>query len=145
MVCYRRIIYFHVTFIKQKGLPDSPVRVCAMTLECARIDGINLAQGVCDTEVPLPVRQGVLKGMDAGFNTYTRFDGLAILGEAIARKMADYNGLQVDPDTEVIVSSGSTGSFYCACIALLNPVDEVILFDPYHGYNVNTLLKPKLH
>src|SRR3989304_7839189 len=145
MLCYRIIFFSHFSFIKQKGLPDSPVRVCAMTLECARIDGINLAQGVCDTEVPLPVRQGVLKGMDAGFNTYTRFDGLAILGEAIARKMADYNGLQVDPDTEVIVSSGSTGSFYCACIALLNPGDEVILFDPSHCYYVNTLLKPKLH
>ncbi|HLB05718.1 MAG TPA: pyridoxal phosphate-dependent aminotransferase [Thermodesulfobacteriota bacterium] len=112
----------------------------AMTIECARIGGINLAQGVCDTEVPLPVRQGVQKGMDLGFNSYTRFDGLAILREAIAKKMAEYNGMEVDPETEIIVSAGSTGAFYCACLALLNPGDEVILFEPYYGYHVNTLL-----
>ncbi len=123
---------------KASLIAQSDIR--AMTLECTRLGGINLAQGVCDTEVPLPVRQGVQKGMEAGFNTYTRFDGLAILREAIARKMADYNGLQADPDTEVIVSSGSTGSFYCSCLALLNPGDEVILFEPFYGYHVNILL-----
>ncbi len=113
-----------------------------MTIECARIGGINLAQGVCDTEVPLPVRQGVQKGMDLGFNSYTRFNGLAILREAIAKKMAEYNGMEVDPETEIIVSAGSTGAFYCACLALLNPGDEVILFEPCYGYHVNTILRP---
>ncbi len=112
----------------------------AMTLECTRIGGINLAQGVCDTEVPLAVRQGVQKGIDAGYNSYTKYDGLAVLREAIAKKMADYNGMQVDPETDVIVSAGSTGSFYCVCLALLNPGDEVILFEPFYGYHVNTLL-----
>lgn len=112
----------------------------AMSIECERVGGINLAQGVCDTEVPLSVRQGVQKGMDAGFNSYTRFDGLAVLREAIAKKMADYNGMQVDPETDIVVSAGSTGSFYCACLALLNPGDEVILFEPFYGYHVNTLL-----
>jgi len=123
---------------KSSLIAQSEIR--AMTIACAKIGGINLAQGVCDTEVPLPVRQGVQKGMDAGFNSYTRFDGLAILREAIAKKMADYNGLQADPETDIIVSSGSTGSFYCACLALLNPGDEVILFEPFYGYHVNTLL-----
>jgi len=112
----------------------------AMTIECAKIGGINLAQGVCDTEVPLRVRQGVQKGMDAGFNSYTRFDGLAVLREAIAKKMAVYNGMEVDPETDIVVSAGSTGSFYCASLALLNPGDEVILFEPFYGYHVNTLL-----
>src|SRR3990172_9219492 len=112
----------------------------AMTIECAKIGGINLAQGVCDTEVPLRVRQGVQKGMDAGFNSYTRFDLLAVLREAIAKKMAVYNGMEVDPETDIVVSAGSTGSFYCASLALLNPGDEVILFEPFYGYHVNTLL-----
>ena len=60
---------------KSSLIAQSEIR--AMTIACAKIGGINLAQGVCDTEVPLPVRQGVQKGMDTGFNSYTRFDGLA--------------------------------------------------------------------
>lgn len=59
---------------------------------------------------------------------------------AIACKIRDYNGIEADPETEIIVSAGSTGAFYCACLALLNPGDAVILFEPYYGYHLNTLL-----
>lgn len=111
-----------------------------MSIECERACGINLAQGVCDTEVPLPVRRGAQEAIDAGINSYTRFDGLAELREAIARKMKAYNGIAADPETEIVVSGGSTGSFYCACLALLDPGDEVIVFEPYYGYHINTLL-----
>ncbi|MGH9681617.1 MAG: pyridoxal phosphate-dependent aminotransferase [Candidatus Acidiferrales bacterium] len=109
----------------------------------ARIEqagGINLAQGVCDTPVPLPVREGASRGIENGINSYTRFDGLAELREAIAQKVRQYNGITADPETEIVVSAGSTGAFYCACLALLDPGDEVILFEPYYGYHVNTLL-----
>ena len=54
--------------------------------------------------------------------------------------MKDYNGIDTDPESEIIVSAGSTGAFYCACLALLNPGDEVILFEPYYGYHINTIL-----
>lgn len=112
----------------------------AMSIECEKVGGINLAQGVCDTEVPLPVRRGAQCAVDAGINSYTRYDGLPQLREAIARKMKRYNGISANPETEITVSAGSTGAFYCACLALLNPGDEVILFEPYYGYHVNTLL-----
>jgi len=112
----------------------------AMTIECEKVGGINLAQGVCDTEVPLPVRRSAQRAIDDGVNSYTRYDGLRELREAIARKMASYNGIAADPATDVVVSGGSTGAFYCACLALLDPGDEVILFEPYYGYHVNTLL-----
>jgi len=112
----------------------------AMTLECEKVAGINLAQGVCDTEVPLPVRRAAQEAMDRGVNSYTRYDGLAVLREAIAGKMARYNGIAADPATDIVVSGGSTGAFYCACLALLDAGDEVILFEPYYGYHVNTLL-----
>ena len=46
----------------------------------------------------------------------------------------------MDPDTEIVVSGGATGAFYCACLALLNPGDEVILFEPYYGYHLQTLV-----
>jgi aminotransferase len=119
------------------GLEQSEIR--AMTIACDRVEGINMAQGVCDTGVPEAVRRGAQRAMDRGLNTYSRFDGLAELREAIAEKAAAYNGLLVDPETEITVSAGATGAFHCACLALLNPGDEVVLFEPYYGYHVSAL------
>jgi aminotransferase len=116
---------------------QSEIRV--MSIECEKINGINLAQGVCDTEIPEPVRRGAKQAIDTGVNSYTRCEGLAPIRRAIADKMRHFNGIECDPDTEVVVSAGSTGSFYNACLALLNPGDEVILFEPYYGYHLNTL------
>ena len=112
----------------------------AMSIECEKVNGINLAQGVCDTDVPAAVRRAVEQGIESGFNSYSRFDGLRELREAIAQKMAKSNGMIVDPETEITVSAGSTGAFYCAALALLNPGDEVLVFEPFYGYHVNTLL-----
>lgn len=112
----------------------------AMSMECERLKGINLAQGVCDTPLPLEVREGARQAMEAGLNSYTRCDGIDELRVAISVKMRAYNGLTVDPQRHIVVSSGSTGSFYSACLALLNPGDEVILFEPFYGYHLNTLL-----
>jgi len=123
---------------RSEGIVQAEIRV--MTIECEKVGGINLAQGVCDTGVPLPVASGAKKAIDEGINSYTRYDGLAELRQAIAKKISAYNGITADPETEITVSAGSTGSFYCACLALLDPGDEVILFEPYYGYHVNTLL-----
>jgi aminotransferase len=112
----------------------------AMTIECDRVGGVNLAQGVCDTPPPPIVIEGAHRAMLAGTNTYTRYDGLADLRQAIAFKVKRDAGLDVDPETQITVSAGSTGAFYCACLSLLNPGDEVILFEPYYGYHKNTLL-----
>jgi aminotransferase len=62
------------------------------------------------------------------------------LRSAIAKKLRAYNRVDVDPETEVVVTSGSTGAFYAACLALLDEGDEVILFEPFYGYHLNTLL-----
>jgi aminotransferase len=117
---------------------QSEIRV--MSIECEKVKGINLAQGVCDTPVPEEVREGARRAMERGINSYTRAEGLAPLRQAIVEKMRRFNGIACDPETEVIVNSGSTGSFYSACLALLNPGDEVILFEPYYGYHLNTLV-----
>jgi len=117
---------------------QSEIRV--MSIECEKIKGINLSQGVCDTEVPEPVREAAKRAIDGGINSYTRAEGLAPIREAIAEKMRRFNGIECDPETEVIVNSGATGSFYAACMALLNPGDEVILFEPYYGYHLNTIV-----
>ena len=65
---------------KSSLIAQSEIRV--MTLECARVGGINLAQGVCDTEFPLPVGQGAKEAIVAGINSYTRYDGLKVLRKA---------------------------------------------------------------
>lgn len=111
-----------------------------MSIECDRLGGINLSQGVCDTEVPLEVRRGAQEAIEKGMNSYTRYDGLPELREAIATKQKKFTGLEVDPEKEIVVSGGSTGALYCACLALLDPGDEVILFEPYYGYHLSTLL-----
>src|SRR5271170_6048515 len=112
----------------------------SMTVECDRLGGVNLAQGVCDTELPAPVAERAIEAIREGYNIYTRLDGIAPLREAIARKLARDNRLTVDPESEVLVTSGATGGFYAAALALLDPGDEVILFEPFYGYHLNTLL-----
>lgn len=102
--------------------------------------GLNMAQGVCDTPVPPVVLAGAESAIREGHNVYTRFDGLPELRQAIAKKLANYNGIQADPDTEVTVSAGATGAFHCACAALLNSGDEVILFEPYYQYHISALV-----
>jgi aminotransferase len=111
----------------------------AMSVACDQIGGINLAQGVCDTPVPPVVEAEALAAIHAGHNIYTRLDGIARLRNAIAAKQFHNYALEYDPETEVLVSSGATGGFHAAVMALLNPGDEVLLFEPFYGYHVSTL------
>lgn len=77
-----------------------------MTVECDRVGGVNLAQGVCDTELPAPVREAAISAIEQGHNIYTRLDGIAPLRAAISRKLAEYNQVHANPDTQVLVTSG---------------------------------------
>lgn len=110
-----------------------------MTAACERMGGINLAQGVCDTPVPAPVEAEALAAIQRGDNIYTRLDGIARLRAAIAAKQRRDYGLAYDPESEVLVASGATAGLHAAAMALLNPGDEVILFEPFYGYHVATL------
>jgi aminotransferase len=111
----------------------------AMTTECDRIGGINLAQGVCDTPVPAVIEAAAIQAIRDGHNIYTRCDGIARLREAIAAKQLRDYGLRYDSEREVLVASGATGGYHAAAMALLNPGDEVLIFEPFYGYHVNTL------
>jgi len=111
----------------------------AMSVECDRIGGINMAQGVCDTPVPAPVQEGAIRAIHDGHNIYTRLDGIARLRNAIAAKQRRDCGLDYDPESEILVASGATGGLHAAAMALLNPGDEVLLFEPFYGYHVSTL------
>ena len=123
---------------RMAALAHSEIR--AMTQACVQANGLNMAQGVCDTPVPSVVLRAAAQAMERGKNVYSRFDGLPELRQAIAKKLAQYNGIAADPETDITVSAGATGSFHCACLALLNPGDEVILFEPYYQYHISALL-----
>ena len=110
-----------------------------MSIECRRVGGINLAQGVCDTPVPEAVLQGAAQAIGQGMNTYTHYAGLLQLREALALKQKRFSTVTFDPECEIIVSAGATGALYCAFQALLNPGDEVIVFEPFYGYHISTL------
>jgi aminotransferase len=128
------------------GVMQSEIR--AMSVECDRIGGINLAQGVCDTPVPQVVEEAAIAAIREGYNIYTRLDGIGRLRTAIAAKQQRDYSLDYDPETEVLVTSGATAGLHAAAMALLNPGDEVLLFEPFYGYHVATLnslrIKPVL-
>jgi aminotransferase len=111
----------------------------AMSVECECIKGINLAQGICDTPVPTIVEEGAIQAIRDGHNLYTRLDGIHRLRHAIAAKLLRDSKLAYDPESEIMVSSGASGGFLAAAQALLNPGDEVLVFEPFYGYHVSTL------
>ena len=111
----------------------------AMSVACAAVNGINLAQGVCDTDPPHAVVESAIAAIHAGHNIYTRAEGIESLREAIAHKLAHFNKLDVNPDSQILVTSGATGAMQATAMALLNPGDECILFEPFYGYHVSTL------
>ncbi|MDE0753668.1 MAG: pyridoxal phosphate-dependent aminotransferase [Woeseiaceae bacterium] len=112
----------------------------AMSVECERVGGINLSQGVCDLPVPEPVVRAAKMAIDAGNNSYSRHDGTDALRRALAGKYQRLAGLDVDPETNVVATSGATGALYCSCLALLEPGDEVMLFEPYYSYHESTIV-----
>ena len=116
----------------------------AMTAACDDVGGVNLAQGVCDTEPPAVVIEGAIKAMHDGLNIYTRADGILRLRRAIGDQVVRTHGITVDPVREVMIASGATGAFQAAIEALLNPGDEVLLFEPFYGYHANMLASRKV-
>ncbi len=117
-----------------------------MTTECDVMGGINLAQGVCDTpKSPLSPRRRPFKPFRGATTFATRCDGIARLRQAIADKQLRDYGLQYDPENEVMAASGATGGLHAAAMALLNPGDEVLLFEPYYGYHAVTLLSMRVN
>lgn len=120
----------------------------SMSRACDAVGGINLGQGICDLPTPPPVARGAAEAIAENRVIYTAPEGIAPLRTAIAGKIERLYGLTYDPDGEVVVTSGATGGFAAACLALFDPGDEIILFEPYYGYHLNTVLSfglvPKL-
>jgi len=125
------------TAARIEGLKQSEIR--RMSLECAKVSGINLGQGICDQPIEPIIKEAAIRAIDADHSIYTRLDGIDELRRRIAAKMRGYNGIVCDPDGEVVVTVGATGAFVTACMAFLDPGDEVVIFSPFYSYHVNIL------
>lgn len=109
------------------------------------LGGVNLSQGICDQPAPPEVKEAAKRAIDADYSIYTDLRGLAALRCGIAEKMHRFNGIQVDPEREIVVTCGAAGAFTCVAMATLNPGDEVVCFSPFYNYYPETLALLDVH
>lgn len=110
----------------------------AMTIICNKVEGINMAQGLCDLEVPDVVQAGAQEAITSGKNVYTSAFGEPYLRDAIGDTLTRNYGRTIKAES-VLVSNGATGALYCLATTMFDEDDEIILFEPYYGYHVSTL------
>lgn len=104
-----------------------------MSALAVRTGAINLGQGFPDTDGPDEIREAAVRALRAGRgNQYPPGPGIPELRTAIAAHQRRRYGLSYDPDTEVLVTAGATEAIAAALLALLEPGDEVIAFEPYY-------------
>ena len=99
----------------------------------ATTDLINLASGTPDFEVPTFVLDAMIDSLRERKLQYTAWSGMPALRRAIAGKLARENALEVDADTEVLVTAGAQEALMTVLMTLLDPGDEVIITDPHYG------------
>ncbi|NND72589.1 MAG: pyridoxal phosphate-dependent aminotransferase [Rhodothermales bacterium] len=115
------------------ALEQSGIRAISKLIN--EVDGINLGQGICDMPVPTPIKSAAHAAIDGDESIYSHFAGVRELRSRIAAKIRTYNKIPIESEENIVVSVGSTGAFVTAMMALLNPGDEVLLFEPYYGYH----------
>jgi N-succinyldiaminopimelate aminotransferase len=93
---------------------------------------INLGQGFPDTDGPDAVKRAAIAAIEAGENQYPPGIGVPALRNAIAAHQERFYGLRYDPDAEILVTAGATEAIAAAILALCEPGDEVVTFEPYY-------------
>lgn len=107
----------------------------SLTQRVARFpDGINLGQGVCDLEMPELLRQAAMRSIREDRATYTPFGGLEELRVAIAERMLRRQGVAYEPD-QIVVTVGASAALFSTFLTLVDPGDEVVLFEPFYPYH----------
>ncbi|HWM06742.1 MAG TPA: pyridoxal phosphate-dependent aminotransferase [Actinophytocola sp.] len=102
-----------------------------MTALATRTGSVNLGQGFPDTDGPPSMLAAAQEAIGAGVNQYPPGLGRPELRSAIAEQRTRY-GTEFDPDTEVLVTVGATEAIAAAMLALVQPGDEVVMFEPYY-------------
>lgn len=103
--------------------------------------GVNLAQGFPDFNPPQELIDAAVKAMNDGYNQYSITWGSPRLRQAIAEKAFSYNGIESDPEKNITVTCGATEAMMASMMAIINPGDEVILFEPfYENYGPDSIV-----
>ncbi|MCJ7628379.1 MAG: aminotransferase class I/II-fold pyridoxal phosphate-dependent enzyme [Longimicrobiales bacterium] len=118
--------------ITKKLVPFGTTVFAEMTALAQKHGAINLAQGFPDFEGPPEIVEAAVRALRSGDNQYARSRGHPPLVEAIAEAQRRYYGLVYDPMSEVVVFSGATEGIAASLLGILNPGDEVILFEPFY-------------
>ena len=113
-----------------QGFTESVIR--EMTRVNNQHDGINLAQGMPNFPPPKEIIEAAHRAIDGDFHQYAITWGTPRLRQAIADKYRKFYGMEIHPDRNVTVCCGSTETMLATLMAVLNPGDEVIIFEPFY-------------
>jgi len=113
-----------------QGFTESVIR--EMTRVCLQHDGVNLAQGMPNFPPPRALLDAAHRAIDGDFHQYAITWGAPSLRRAIADKYRRFYGMDVDPDLHVTVCCGATETMLSTLLAVLNPGEEVIIFEPFY-------------
>jgi aspartate/methionine/tyrosine aminotransferase len=113
-----------------QGFTESVIR--EMTRVVAQLGGVNLAQGMPNFPPPPELLAAAHRAIDGDFHQYAITWGAPNLRAAIAEKYRAFYGMDVDPERHVTVCCGSTETMLSTLLAVLNPGDEVIIFEPFY-------------
>jgi aminotransferase len=118
-----------------------------MTRVSDLMNGINLSQGFPDFDSPMEIKQAAIRAINENWNQYPVTFGEPELREAISKKALSYNNIKSNPDNEITVTCGATEAMIATLKAIINPGDEIIIFEPfYENYGPDGILsgaKPK--
>lgn len=129
----------HIPSERANRFTESLIR--EMTRICLKHQGINLAQGMPDFAAPAEIKEAAVEKIRGDVNQYAITWGTPSLRQAVADKFAAFNKVTVDPEREITVCCGSTESMIASLMAIVNPGDEVIVFEPfYENYGPDTIL-----
>ena len=103
-----------------------------MSALALRTGAVNLGQGFPDTDGPAEIADAAIAAIRAGHNQYPPGIGIPELRHAIADHQRHWYGLDFDPDSEVLVTAGATEAIAASLLALCEPGDEVVMFEPYY-------------
>jgi aminotransferase len=124
---------------KAQRFTESVIR--EMTRQAHLHGAINLAQGFPDFDPPREITAAAAEALHAGVNQYAITWGAKRFRDAIAAKTKRCLGLDVDPETEITVTCGATEAMVASMLGLLDPGDEVVIFEPfYENYGPDTIL-----
>ena len=129
------------SMVSQKSMLFTESVIRGMTQLCIRHGAINLSQGTPGFEPPDEVKQAVAAAVRNGYNQYSVTWGAPSLRRAIAAKMTTFNGIPTDPELNVTITCGATEGMMSSMLAIINPGDEVIVFEPfYENYGPDVII-----